>query len=208
MNPHSEAGDSLDQIWEDIHESLSWNPFMNHIHKSLSWTSFTIQFHESESWNTFTNHIHEPYSQTIFTIHIHKSRYQLQIQSQSKITITVSDFTFTSNHNQQIQAQLTKSFICSTISKTITLHKCESLLWDQNQLLGSLTFQTFVLSQTHLSHSTFTLNTPPKHKWVMYTQNSTHRHHKLTHKQKLTRHTKLTQLTRLMKPERFEQWHT
>ena len=81
MNSHSEPGDSPDQIWENIHESLSRTSIMNHIHKSLSWTPFAIQLHESESWNTFTIHIHESHSQINFT------KMTITLQSQ------FSDFT-------------------------------------------------------------------------------------------------------------------
>ena len=116
MNPHSEAGDSPDQIWEEIHKSLSWTSimnhvhkpdswtlFMNHIHKSPSWTSFTNQLHESDSQNTFTTQLHESESWTIFTIHIHESyskaniRFQITTQSQSNYS-----HSFQTSHSQVI----------------------------------------------------------------------------------------------------------
>ena len=206
MNPHSEAGDSPDQIWGDIHEAVSRTPIMNHIHKLLSWIPFTNQLHESESWTTFTIQFHKPESRNMFTIHIvhnshsqslftnhlhdsksqiryhiHNTDYNYNIRFQvtnTKYNRSKLQLQFKIPHLKKFKIQLT-TFIHSTISKIITLHKCESLLWNQNHLFGSLTFQTFIF----FTDPSFILNIQPKHNEYCTHKTSHNRHHKLTHKQ-------------------------
>ena len=93
MNPHSETGDSPDQIWEHIHDSHSWTLFTNHIHEDIhesnSQITFTNTTHNSISRTEFMNHVHKPNSQTRFMNLIHEPHSQTRFTNQDHNSFTI-----------------------------------------------------------------------------------------------------------------------
>ena len=171
MNPHSEARDSPDQIWGDVHEPLSWTPVMNHIHKPLSWTPFTIQLHESDSQNTFTIQLHESESWNTFTIHIHESYSQINFTKMTiKLQSQFSNLTSPMNHNQQKSNTINKSDLFNNFNTqlqttfVIHFHRFRSIFILIIYFSDPDTFSTF----------------KPKHNEYCAHKTSHNRHHKLT----------------------------